>query len=202
MTTVPPSHCPIRMMRNSAGLTAAIPISTVQKPFSRNSLGLVSSSHLTKNACSGLFPNRAPSRQSVVRIGFEIAADRGPKHAVIGLEHDPAGAPLNRILDVAEKAADVHISPGFCFREGTAAPHQNALARKRSDTVHTQGVEDPLGIARDSLACADGTADILVGRSLVNPAVQVDPRQIPATCPLGGTETPSELLPPSTLIQG
>ena len=57
----------MRKTTNSAGFTGAMPISTMTCPASITSGGFVSASHLTKNACSGVAPNSAPSRQMRVR---------------------------------------------------------------------------------------------------------------------------------------
>ena len=57
----------MRKTTNSAGLTGAIPMIAMTRPASMSSWVLVSSSHLTKNACSGVAPIRPPSRQTAVR---------------------------------------------------------------------------------------------------------------------------------------
>ena len=64
---VPPENWAIRKITNSAGLTGATPISTTTMPASIDSAVLFVSSHLTKNACSGLVPNRAPLRHSLTK---------------------------------------------------------------------------------------------------------------------------------------
>ena len=61
-----------RKTTNSAGLTGAMPISQMTWPASMTSGGLVSASHLTKNASAGVAPNSAPSFQVRVRK-FETA---------------------------------------------------------------------------------------------------------------------------------
>ena len=57
----------MRKMTNSAGLTGEMPTSITTWPASITSGGLVSASHLTKKASSGVAPNSAPSRQVRVR---------------------------------------------------------------------------------------------------------------------------------------
>ncbi len=57
----------ILKITNSAGFTGAIPTSMTTWPASTTSGGLVSASHLTKNACSGVVPKSAPSRHTLVR---------------------------------------------------------------------------------------------------------------------------------------
>ena len=44
-----------------------MPMCAITMPASRTSAGLVSSSHLTKNASSGVAPSSAPSRHTRVR---------------------------------------------------------------------------------------------------------------------------------------
>src|SRR6266850_5512205 len=55
-----PAIWPMRKMTNSAGFTGAMPISQTIWPASTTSGGLVSASHLTKNASSGVLPIKAP----------------------------------------------------------------------------------------------------------------------------------------------
>ena len=50
----------MRKITNSAGFTGAMPISQTIWPASTNYGGLVSASHLTKNASSGVLPIKAP----------------------------------------------------------------------------------------------------------------------------------------------
>src|SRR6185503_466248 len=59
-TVVPAADWPMRMIRNSAGFTGAMPMTTTTWPRSTISGGLVSRSHLTKKACSGRSPASAP----------------------------------------------------------------------------------------------------------------------------------------------
>src|SRR5204863_6231701 len=64
---VPPENCDSWKMTNSAGFTGATPIWQTTWPASMPSAGLVSSSHFTKNASSGVVPKRAPLRHSLIR---------------------------------------------------------------------------------------------------------------------------------------
>src|SRR4051812_19466575 len=66
-TSVPEDVWVMRKMMNSAGFTGATPISVTTCPASMTSVGLVSSSHLTKNASSAVRPIKAPSRHRRVK---------------------------------------------------------------------------------------------------------------------------------------
>src|SRR5215210_5147529 len=63
----PPENWLRRNTTNSAGLTGAMPISQMTWPASMTSGGLVSESHLTKNASAGVEPKSAPSLHVRVR---------------------------------------------------------------------------------------------------------------------------------------
>src|SRR5215210_4250752 len=63
----PPLNWLSRKITNSAGFTGEIPISQMTCPASMTSGGLVSASHLTKNASAGELPNRAPDLHVRVR---------------------------------------------------------------------------------------------------------------------------------------
>src|SRR3954449_10392341 len=63
----PPLNWLRRKITNSAGLTGEMPTSQTTCPASMTSGGLVSASHLTKNASAGELPKRAPDRHVRVR---------------------------------------------------------------------------------------------------------------------------------------
>src|SRR5437763_2133757 len=67
-SAAPPARvCLMRKMTNSAGFDGATPISVTSIPASTLSGGLVSSSHLTKKAFSGLSPTSIPALHASVR---------------------------------------------------------------------------------------------------------------------------------------
>src|SRR5205085_12249071 len=84
-----------------------------------------------------------------------------------GLEHGPLGAAEDRLLQVVEQPADVHVSPGGVARQGAGAPHPDAAAGEGADAVDPDRVEQVVLALGDLGLEAEGAADGLVGRGLV-----------------------------------
>src|SRR5436190_1202322 len=78
----------MRKITNSAGFTGAMPTSTTTLPMSIDSGGLVSASHLTKNACSAVAPNSAPSRHRPRRKALMVRLS--PSHSDTSLGSNTA----------------------------------------------------------------------------------------------------------------
>ena len=164
-TVAPPENWAMRKMTNSAGFTGAMPISTTSWPASRDSGGLVSSSHLTKKAWSGVAPNSAPVAPDAQQEGVDRPLHTVPQAHVVRLEDDPLGALDDRLLDVVEEPPDVEVAPRRVARERPRAPDPDAAAGERADAVDPDRVELVVLGLRDVQLERDRAADDLVGRA-------------------------------------
>ena len=160
-------------MTNSAGLTGAMPISMISCPRSRTSGGFSSSSHLTKNACSGVAPNSAPLAPHAGQEGADVAPDARPQVRVVRLEDHPLRAALDRLLDVVEQPPHVDVAPGGIAAQGARAPDADAAAGEGADAVDADRVELSCSPLVTGVAALERAAHDLVGGRLVHAALVV-----------------------------
>ena len=122
---------------NSAGRTAATPISTIIRPSS-TSCGVMVRAEADVHVV-GVFRFGAGQR-ALLPQAVEIALDHGldlePGRLIVGFEHRERARFLGRFLDRDEQAADRDIAPLVVVAgERPAAPDQGALAGEIADGV-------------------------------------------------------------------
>src|SRR5262245_20356562 len=101
------------------------------------------------------------------------APDLGPQVAVVVLEHHPVGVVEDRLLQIVEQPAHVHVTPGRVAGQRPRPPHPHAAARERPQAVDALGVQQVVLVAGDRALQRDGASHDLVGRGLVHAALVV-----------------------------
>ena len=91
-----------------------------------------------------------------------------PERLIVGFEHDPLRAVLDRLLDHVEQTTDVDITPRRIARNRASTPNADSAIAEVTDAVDTFRVEDVLFALRHIVLQAQGTAYEFIGRSFVN----------------------------------
>ena len=165
---------------NSAGRTAAAPISTIIRP-SRTSCAVIVLPKPDVDEVSGI--GRGTSERALLPQSVEEALDHAlyfqPGCQVIGFENRERGGPPRGFLDHGKQTANRHIPPLVVVSsQGSSAPDQGAFAGERTNRIdrlpaRSIDVESLLLVIRDFHHRADHRRNAHIGRGLPNTAIAV-----------------------------
>ena len=166
-------HWPMRKMTNSAGRSGATPIRQTSRPLSRSFCVIVERSHLHEVGLLGLVAEQRAVLPFVEQEVLDRAAHVGPEPLAVRLEHRPLRALVDRALEVGEVAAQVDVLPLGIGADRARAPQAEAAALEEAEAVDALGVEHVLLRLVEEALEAEREVDDLVGRRLVDGAVDV-----------------------------
>ena len=175
----------MRTTTNSAGAARATPTLVTTMPASGTSGGLVSLSHLTKNASSGVRPLRAPRWNSAVQVGGQLAHDAHPQPDVVGLVGEAGHEALKPAAHGQEDPPRARRAASRVVAQRARPPDPDAAAGHRAQAVHRLGRRvAPIVVVGQVDPQVKYPFDHLVGRGLVDAdllvAAGIDARHVPA----------------------